>query len=134
MFFNKIICTTIRWNFIQDIRISNIQYWAKYWAPERTITLTFFTISKAASEIIISRISEVLYKLSVSVVPSCTYSIFFSAQKTHLSFIFGMAHDFTKGKYIFYIFVEERTKVPSHGVIRRIKVHFTFKFISHHFL
>ena len=84
------------------------------------------------SEIIISRISEVLYKLSVSVVPSCI--LFFSAQKTHLSFIFGMAHDFTKGKYIFYIFVEERTKVPSHGVIRRIKVHFTYKFISHHFL
>ena len=35
----EIICATIRQNFIQDIRISNIQYWAEYWAPERTIKL-----------------------------------------------------------------------------------------------
>ena len=37
MWFNEIFCTTI----IQDVRISNIQHWAEWWAPERTIFQIF---------------------------------------------------------------------------------------------
>ena len=83
----KIICTTIRKKFIQDIKISNIQYWAEYWAAERTIYHKNFSIRSTTlaawneNRNTLVKISWKFWKLYISIPSTFSESLNFQKKR-----------------------------------------------------